>query len=30
MNEKLAVRDVIYTLVEEYVESVDRLQKLQG
>jgi NAD(P)H-dependent flavin oxidoreductase YrpB (nitropropane dioxygenase family) len=30
MNEKVAVRDVIYTLVEEYVESVDRLQKLQG
>jgi len=30
MNEKLAVRDVIYTLVEEYVDSVERLQKLQG
>jgi hypothetical protein len=30
MNEKLAVRDVIYTLVEEYVDSVDRLQKMQG
>jgi NAD(P)H-dependent flavin oxidoreductase YrpB (nitropropane dioxygenase family) len=28
MNEKLAVRDVIYGLVEEYVDSVDRLQKL--
>jgi NAD(P)H-dependent flavin oxidoreductase YrpB (nitropropane dioxygenase family) len=30
MNEKLAVRDVIYTLVEEYVDAVDRLQKMQG
>jgi NAD(P)H-dependent flavin oxidoreductase YrpB (nitropropane dioxygenase family) len=30
MNEKLAVRDVIYTLVEEYVEAVERLQKLQA
>jgi NAD(P)H-dependent flavin oxidoreductase YrpB (nitropropane dioxygenase family) len=30
MNEKLAVRDVIYTLVEDYVDAVDRLQKLQG
>src|SRR6202008_2079374 len=30
MNEKLAVRDVIYTLVEEYVDAVDRLQKLQS
>ena len=30
MNEKLAVRDVIYTLVEEYVDAVDRLQKLQA
>ena len=29
MNEKLAVRDVIYTLVEEYVDAVERLQKLQ-
>ena len=30
MNEKLAVRDVIYTLVEEYVDAVERLQKLQA
>ncbi len=30
MNEKLAVRDLIYTLVEEYVDSVDRLQKLSA
>ncbi len=30
MNEKLAVRDVIYTLVEEYIDSVDRLAKLQS
>lgn len=30
MNEKLAVRDVIYQLVEEYVDAVDRLQKMQG
>ena len=29
MNQKMAVRDVIYTLVEEYVDAVDRLQKLQ-
>jgi len=30
MNEKLAVRDLIYTLVEEYVDTVDRLQKLSA
>ena len=30
MNEKLAVRDVLYTLVEEYVDAVDRLQQLQA
>src|SRR5258705_9436711 len=30
MNEKLAVRDVIYSLVEEYVDAVDRLQKMQA
>ena len=30
MNQKLAVRDVIYTLVEEYVDAVERLQKLQA
>jgi NAD(P)H-dependent flavin oxidoreductase YrpB (nitropropane dioxygenase family) len=28
MNEKMAVRDVIYTLAEEYVDAVERLQKL--
>jgi NAD(P)H-dependent flavin oxidoreductase YrpB (nitropropane dioxygenase family) len=30
MSEKVAVRDVIYTLVEEYVDAVDRLQKLSA
>jgi NAD(P)H-dependent flavin oxidoreductase YrpB (nitropropane dioxygenase family) len=29
MNEKLAVRDVIYRLAEEYVDAVERLEKLQ-
>ena len=29
MTEKLAVRDVIYQIVEEYVDTFDRLQKLQ-
>jgi len=28
MNEKRTVRDVIYALVDEYVDSVERLQKL--
>ncbi len=28
MEQKLAVRDVIYTLVDEYVDAVERLQKL--
>jgi NAD(P)H-dependent flavin oxidoreductase YrpB (nitropropane dioxygenase family) len=29
MNEKLPVRDVIYSLVSEYVDSVERLQSLE-
>jgi NAD(P)H-dependent flavin oxidoreductase YrpB (nitropropane dioxygenase family) len=28
MNEKLPVREVIYNLVSEYVDAVDRLEKL--
>jgi len=30
MNEKIAVRDLIYTLVEEYVDSVERLESLNA
>jgi hypothetical protein len=28
MNEVRSTRDVIYTLVEEYLEAVERLQRL--
>jgi hypothetical protein len=30
MNDQRPVREVIYDLVSEYVESVERLEKLQA